>query len=113
MMQTVAETPTYTKQAENLLNEDERKAVIDFLSQNPDSGDRIKDTGGVRKVRIAASGHGKRGGARVVFYYLDDSLPLFALAIYAKNVKTDLTSDEKKTVKKIVTELKKYRKDKK
>ena len=110
IVQTVAETQTYTKQAEKLLSNDERMFVIDFLSHNPESGDVIQGTGGVRKVRIAASGRGKRGGARVIFYYLDDSLPLFALAIYAKNVKTDLTPDEKKAARTLVAELKKHRK---
>jgi len=110
IMQTVAEMPTFTKQAEKLLSADERKDVIDFLSQNPLSGDVIQGTGGVRKVRIAASGRGKRGGARVIYYFLDESIPLYALAIYAKNAKTDLTHDEKNAAKLLVEELKKLSK---
>ncbi|WP_293799498.1 addiction module toxin RelE [Stenotrophomonas sp.] len=58
-------------------------------------------------------GRGKRGGARVIYYYLDDEIPLYALLIYPKNAKTDLTSDEKKAVRKLVRQLKEERKKRK
>jgi mRNA-degrading endonuclease RelE of RelBE toxin-antitoxin system len=96
VMLTVAETPTFTKQADDLFDEDEKQALISFLAQNPLAGDVISGTGGVRKVRYAASGRGKRGGARVIYYYFDESLPLYALLVYPKNAKTDLTPDDKR-----------------
>ena len=86
-MQTVAETATFSRQAEKLFSEDEKRELIFFLAENPLAGDMIPDTGGVRKVRFAASGKGKRGGARVIYYFLDDSIPLYALLVYAKNEK--------------------------
>jgi len=55
-MQTVAETPTFSRQAERLFREDEKDQLISFLAENPLGGDVIPDTGGVRKVRFAASG---------------------------------------------------------
>ena len=67
-MQTVAETPTFSRQAERLFDEDEKSELISFLAENPTAGDVIPETGGVRKVRFAASGKGKRGGARVIYY---------------------------------------------
>jgi len=66
-MRTVIETPTFQKQADKLWAEDERLAFIDWIAQNPGVGDVIPDAEGARKVRWAASGHGKRGGARVIF----------------------------------------------
>lgn len=66
------------------------------MAENPLAGDEIPGTGGVRKVRFAASGRGKRGGARVIYYYLDDTMPLYALLAYAKNAKNDMTPDEKR-----------------
>ena len=75
----VAETPLFTRQTEKLFSDDERRELIDFLAANPLAGDEIPGTGGVRKVRFAASGHGKRGGARVIYYYLDESMPIYAL----------------------------------
>ena len=91
-MQTVAETPTFSRQADKLFSEDEKHELINhrlfpsllpwglfppfsppafFLAENPLAGDEIPGTGGVRKLRFAPSGRGKRGGARVIYYYLD------------------------------------------
>lgn len=112
-MQTVAETPVFTRQTAKLFDEAEKAELIDFLAENPLAGDEIPGTGGVRKVRFAASGRGKRGGARIIYYFLDDTLPLFALLAYAKNAKTDMTPDEKRAVSALTTELKKAWKAKK
>ncbi len=59
-------TPTFTRQTKKLFNEDEKRELIAFLAENPMVGDEILGTGGVRKVRFAASGRGKQGGARVI-----------------------------------------------
>ena len=61
-MQTVAETPTFTRQADKFLSEDDRRELIDHLAGNPLAGDEIRGTGGVRKLRFATLGRGKRGG---------------------------------------------------
>ena len=105
-MQTVAETPTFTRQAEKLLSAADKAEVIDFLAQNPEAGDMIPGTGGVRKVRVTLEGRGKRGGARVIYYYHSDAIPLFALLIYAKNEKADITPAEKKVIAGLVEALK-------
>lgn len=110
-MLTVAETPTFTKQADDLFDEEEKQDLIEFLSQNPLAGDVIAGTGGVRKVRFGASGRGKRGGARVIYYYYDETLPLYALLVYPKNAKTDLTQDDKQAASAIVRAIKALRKN--
>ena len=110
-MQTVAEAPIFSRQTEKLFSEDEKRELIDFLAENPLAGEEIPGTGGVRKVRFAASGRGKRGGARVIYYYLDDTMPLYALLANAKNAKEDMTPDEKRAVSALVTALKATRKD--
>ncbi|WP_310622444.1 type II toxin-antitoxin system RelE/ParE family toxin [Flexibacterium corallicola] len=84
--------------------------AIDYLAENPTAGDEIQGTGGVRKIRVPLQGRGKRGGARIIYYYMDDTFPIYALLAYPKNAKTDLTSDEKKAAKTLVTALKKARK---
>ena len=109
-MQTVAETPTFSRQAEKLFSEDEKHMLINFLAENPLAGDPIPGTGGVRKLRFAASGRGKRGGARVIYYYLDEASPIYALLAYAKGAKTDMTPNERRTVSKLVAALKAARK---
>lgn len=78
-MQTVAETPTFVRQTEKLFSEQEKRELIGFLAANPLAGDEIPGSGGVRKVRFAASGRGKRGGARVIHYYHEKTMPLYAL----------------------------------
>ena len=111
-MQSVAETPIFTRQTEKLFTEDEKRELIDFLAENPLAGDEIPGTGGVRKVRFAASGRGKRGGARIIYYYLDDTMPLYALLAYAKNDQGDMTPDEKRAVSALAAALKATRKEK-
>ena len=110
-MQTVIETPTFTRQADKIFSEDERRELIDLLAENPLAGDEIPGTGGVRKLRFAASGRGKRGGARVIYYYLDRAMPIYALLAYAKAVKIDMTPEEKRTISAIAAALKATRKE--
>lgn len=110
-IQSVAETPIFTRQTEKIFTEEEKIELIDFLAENPLLGDEIPGTGGVRKVRFAASGRGKRGGARIIYYYVDDTMPLYALLAYAKNDQGDMTPDEKHTVSKLAAALKANRKE--
>lgn len=111
-MLTVAETPTFTRQCAKIFSDDEKRELIDYLANNPLEGDEIPGTGGVRKIRFAASGRGKRGGARVIYYFLDDDFPLYALLAYPKNARTDMTPDEKKQVSAFVELLKASRRRK-
>ena len=64
----------------------------------------------LRKLRFATSGRGKRGGARVIYYFLDERLPIYALLAYPKSAKTDLTPDERRAVSKFGAALKATRK---
>ena len=81
------------------INDDEYRMLQIELLLNPKIGDVIQATGGLRKVRVAAKGKGKRGGARVIYYYYDNFNRFYLLTIYAKNEVTDLTSDEKHQLK--------------
>ena len=110
-MRTVVETPTFSRQADKLFSEDDKRELIDLLAASPLAGDEIPGTGGVRKLRFAASGRGKRGGARVIYYYLDDATPVYALLAYAKASKTDLTPKERRAVSAVAAALKSARKE--
>jgi hypothetical protein len=101
----VIELAGYRRRAGQLLTGDEQEAVIDLVAYEPTCGDVIPGTGGLRKVRIGRGGHGKRGGARVVYYFHDVGVPIFLLAIYAKNEKGDLTAAEKREFSGLVKEL--------
>jgi hypothetical protein len=73
---------------------------------HPDAGDVIPGSGGVRKLRWAAKGKGKRGGARIIYLYLVAAARVYLMRCYAKNVKTDLTADEKRQLRQIAVYLK-------
>lgn len=77
------------------------------IAEHPEMGDLIQGTGGVRKTRLKSPCGGKRDGFRICYYFHDVDLgEIFLLAIYAKNEKADLSSDEKKDLKKVVDVIK-------
>lgn len=92
----VVELAGYRRRADELLTADERDAVIDLVAYEPTCGDLIPGTGGLRKVRIGRGGSGKRGGARVIYYFYSEDFPILLMALYAKNEKGDLSAREKK-----------------
>jgi hypothetical protein len=91
---------------------EDRAMVIDEIARNPEVGDIVQGTGGVRKVRIALPGRGKSGGARVIFYYQDDQWPVLLLEVFAKNEKANLSKAQRNAVAKLIAELKAARKKK-
>ena len=101
----VVEMPTFATDARRLLSEDERHALIDRLAHNPQEGVVIPAGGGVRKTRVGLGSRGKRGGGRVIYFYRDPEMPLFLLALYAKNEKADLSAKEKALWRSLVKEL--------
>jgi hypothetical protein len=78
-MHAVAETAIYLAQAERLMSADERAALIDVLAQSPTLGDIIPGTHGLRKLRVPLAGRGKRGGGRVIYYFHDETVPIYLL----------------------------------
>jgi hypothetical protein len=98
-MFTVVETPIFIRRAGKLLSEEEHDELIAFLAANPEAGDVIQDTGGVRKVRFAGSSKGKRGGVRVIYYFLDEGTPLYAVLIYGKDEQDNLSASQKRVVR--------------
>ena len=65
----IIETSVFTRQVQNLLNDNEYRRLQIALVQRPDLGDVIIGSGGLRKVRWGAQGRGKRGGARIIYYW--------------------------------------------
>ena len=74
---------------------------MEYLAINPVAGDLIPGTGGVRKLRWALEGRGKRGGARVIYYFHCADVPLFALTAYAKNERLNLTQAERNDLRRL------------
>jgi hypothetical protein len=102
---TVVETPTYLRDATKVLSEAEREAVVAMLAGNPTCGDLVKQSGGIRKVRIGVEGRGKRGGGRVIYFYHNQTFPIFVLAFFAKNDRADLSDKERNALAAFVKNL--------
>ena len=92
-LQTVVETPAYVSAAKGLLSDNERDEVINMVAENPERG--VSLGGGIRKMRIARPGRGKSSGARVVFLFSGENIPVFLLTVFAKNEKANLSSGER------------------
>ena len=95
---TVVELPQFLRQAADLWTEAERHEFVDYIARNPEAGDVIPETGGVRKVRWRRQGMGKRGGVRVIYFYHNPTTPLFLLMVYAKAVREDVAPEAKKAL---------------
>jgi hypothetical protein len=106
----VAETPLFVRQAASVWDDAERETFVDFIAANPEAGDVMPETGGVRKVRWARQGSGKRGGVRVIYFYDDADRPLYLLMVYAKARQENLSPDEMRTLREITALLKGKRK---
>ena len=91
----VIETPEFLAATRKLMDVDERALLVDHLALNPMAGDLIPGTGGVRKLPWGPEGRGKRGGARVIYFYHSPGIPLFALAAFAKNAQGDLSGADR------------------
>ncbi len=63
-----------------LMDDEERAELVDYLAYNPTAGLVVPGTGGVRKLRWGLEGRGKRGGARVIYFFHDKDMPLYLLA---------------------------------
>ena len=99
---TVVETEEFLRKAKPLMSDAEREDLGAYLGANPQAGKIVAKTGGVRKVRWGLAGRGKRCGARVIYYYHSERLPLFLLTAYPKNEKANLTQAERNAMKRLV-----------
>lgn len=94
----------FTKRVMDLLNDDDLARVQGLLLARPDAGKVIPKSGGLRKLRVAAKGHGKRGGARMIYYWVVARDRILLLDIYAKNEKEDLSAGELKLLRTLIKE---------
>jgi len=94
-MKTVIESPFFQKQAEAVWTEQEYFDFIFWIAQNPEAGDVVRQTvPAARKVRWKRSGMGKRGGVRVIYYYLDEDDALLLVAMYTKAERDALSAKQ-------------------
>jgi len=87
----IKETSVFTRRIQKILDAESYRLLQLRLLHRPDSGDIIQGSGGIRKIRWARSGSGKRGGARVIYYWAVDADTVLMLFAFQKNERADLT----------------------
>jgi hypothetical protein len=105
---TVAETGEFIKKVKKLLDEEERQELVSCLSAHPTDGRVMEGTGGIRKLRWARQGMGKSGGVRVIYFFYNERMPLYALTLYGKGEKDNLSKEERNELAKLVALLVDY-----
>jgi hypothetical protein len=108
MIRTFKETPSFTAKVESLGDDQLLKDIQEAILENPDVGKTVAGTGGLKKFRIAdpSRAKGKRSGLRVIYLDLPDRDITYLLLLYGKNEADDLTIEEKKILKVLVSEIK-------
>lgn len=96
------ETSVFTRQIDQLLTEDERGLLMQHLVNQPRAGGVIPGSGGLRKLRWSASGRGKRGGARIIYYLQVSQSRVLLLSAFANNERSALTKEQVKTLRRYV-----------
>ena len=104
-MQTVVELPEFIRRATKILSVTDREEIVAFVSLNPLSGALIQETGGLRKLRWSRASHGKRSGARVVYYFHNDTMPLYLLTVFAKGERENMSKAQRNELAKLTTVL--------
>ena len=98
------ETPTFTKAVLRLLDEEGYLQLQIAIAERPDAGAIIARSGGLRKLRWARPGGGKRGGVRVIYYWWVEGEGIYLLDLYPKNEKENLSAVELAALRKLVEE---------
>ncbi len=98
-MYTVIETPTFARLAADYWTEEERSTFISYIAVNPEAGDVVPGSGGVRKVRWGYVGRGKRGGVRVIYFNRLSHGEIWLLLIYGKSATENIPSHVLRRIK--------------
>ena len=98
------ETPVFTEDVESLLSADSYRPLQQALVLRPDTGPTIPGSHGLRKLRWRASGRGKRGGVRVIYFWFRDEETVYLLTVYPKSRQDDLTPRQIKILSRLVQE---------
>ena len=102
----IVRTRTYLKDLKRMGVSVAEAAVIEHtISSDPEAGDVIKGLDGIRKMRFAFGGRGKRGGGRAVYFLMVSDDMAAMLFAYAKNEQTDLTPDQRKQALRLMKEI--------
>lgn len=96
------ETTGFSKVREDYLNDTQFNLLQLYLMNFPEAGDVIRGSGGLRKLRWGVPGHGKRGGLRVIYYWLTKGDQILFLTIYRKTEAADLSKEAIKQMRSLI-----------
>ena len=98
----IIETSVFSRLIQELMSDEDYRALQEALITRPESGDVIKGSGGLRKIRWKIQGQGKRGGIRVIYYWVTADDQIRMLYVYRKSKQSDLTPEQLAMLKSIV-----------
>jgi hypothetical protein len=96
---TFVESPWFSRDVHDYLTEDEYAAFQQHLVNDPEAGDIVKGSGGVRKVRWSRKGVGKSGGVRVLYFLRTKQGEIWLLLIYAKSAQDNVPGPVLRAIK--------------
>ncbi len=101
------ETPTFTRQITELMDDENYRKLQNELTLNPNKGAIIIGGGGLRKIRWNIDNrHGKSGGVRIIYYYKEKENQILMIFVYPKNVMDNLSENQKKILAELAKEFK-------
>jgi mRNA-degrading endonuclease RelE of RelBE toxin-antitoxin system len=104
---TVVEHSHYIRKAQKVLTDEQMKEIVDIVSKEPDIGEVLTGTGGIRKFRYAGNeGRGKSGGVRIIYLAITSKGIVHLIDIFGKNEKANLSKAERNEMAKVVKLIK-------
>ena len=104
-MLTVVELPEFQRKSAGLLSDVEKQSVVSYLAAHPHSGVVMQGTGGIRKLRWASGNRGKSGGVRVIYFFHNETLPLFLLTVFGKSERANLSKAQRNELARLTSVL--------
>ena len=99
------ETQLFTDLVTKYIDDEALRKLQSDLMGNPEKGDLVPGTGGLRKVRMAFGGKGKRGGARIIYLYLKDAAIIYLLLMYRKSKTENLSASQTKRLRELAKQI--------
>src|SRR5437016_13708731 len=100
----IVETPVFTRRVLKLLSDEKYRLLQQVLVADPEAGDLIRQSGGLRKMRWSVAGRGKRGGVRIIYFWAPARETILMLLMYGKNEQDDLTPEQLRILKRVTEE---------
>ncbi|MDN3030102.1 MAG: type II toxin-antitoxin system RelE/ParE family toxin [Candidatus Tisiphia sp.] len=90
----IVELPEFQKFVKDYLSEKECMEIINYIAANPNQGNIIRGTGGIRKLRFALTNNkGKSGGMRIIYFYHNENMPVFLITGFIKSKMENISQD--------------------